>query len=510
MDTVKYWHYSFEGDVDNLVGKSKKVQEYKLGEFQKLEGGSVEDIQYTAMCKKYITYTQNTDGTLTIDNHCIDFATIYISLRDQYQKEVSIHVEKQFNQKHYIEPDNHATGYASNREWFLDCIDKYEIYLDDLTRRKLYDKITNSLTAKMDLKIGYEERVALAVAKAIIENIPSNVRYICFSDTHGDIAAYLVGVMLSNYFHDAYVFSLGDAINQKIDFWDDRRRANQWAQDAEYKIRDWFIEKIERELLERDRNFISVHGNHDASFQGYRPSRVIIINPKYQLLLQHAIISKPFEDIMKSNPWKTINHKDDMIYLYRSEDYTDDDEIKYDDLTGDGFLRATRDVETLERSLKVDLKTIDDSIYKIITKAAGDKEISYNPYCTFGHDFTYFYIAALVKIMKIDEIPSDEDKMWEMIDMLEREKGDIADFKFKMARIGKIGIFARIFDCDGCMYCIFKEKMKGGNESNNSKAASIFIIVIAAVVVIAIICYVVMYVVTLKTVKDFSESHFPL
>lgn len=509
MDTVKYWRYDFEGDIDNLVGRSRLIQDYRMGDFKKLEGGGWNEIEHTAMCKKYITYTKNDDGTLTIDNHCIDFASIYMSLRGQYTSEATIHADKQYGQKNYIDPDKHEAGKTTDRRWFLNCIEKYYDYLHELRRRSFRDRFSNSTIAKIDLKIGYEEIISLAVAKAIIKNVPANVRYICFSDTHGDIAAYLVGVLLSNTFHNAYVFSLGDAINQKWDFWDSSRRADQWSQDAEYRIRDWYIEKIERELLELDENFICVHGNHDAEFQGYRPSRAVIINTKYQLLFQHAIISPPFEDLMVTNPWKTINHNDDVIYLYKSKDYTNDDEQKYNDLTSDGFLRATHNDDDLERALKVDLKTIDNSIYEIITKAAGDKPITYNPYCAFGHDYTYFYIAALVKTMKINTIPGDGNKIDELESKLRVEASNIADLKFKMNRSSNIGIFARIFDCDGCIYCLFRQKMEGGSDSG-SKTISIFIIAIAAIIVIAIICYVIMYVITLKTVKDFGENHFPL
>lgn len=510
MDVVNYWGYDFDGDIDNLVVNSRRIQSYEMREFKNLKGGGWDEIQHTAMCKKYIAYTKNDDGTLTIDNHCIDFASIYVKLRNQYAAEADIHVDKQYGRKYYIDPTNHGAGGIIGRDWFLECVKACK----EEARKRIDESLTidKSIIAQIDLKIGYEEKISVAVAEAIAKNIPDNVRYICFSDTHGDIAAYLVGALLSMKFPTAYVFSLGDAINQKWDFWDNCY-TNQWKQDAEYMIRDWYIGKIEKQLLsDSGRNalhFICVHGNHDAEFQGHRPSRAVVINPKYQLLFQHAIISPPFEEKMSVEPCDTIYNDDDIIYLYLSDAGTNDIDEKYDELTGDGFLRATRGGKYLEQALKVDLKTIDDGIHKIITTAAADTPITYNPYCTFGHDYTYFYIAALVKEMKIDTIPGDEEKIDALADILLENGDELADFRFMTYRTSNIGIFARIFDCDGCIYCLFKRKMKGGNNTG-SKTISIFIIAIAAIIVITIICYVIMYVITLKTVKDVGENHFLL
>ena len=516
-EKVTYYIYDFRGEeavrYDDIS--------YNMIEYQHLRGGGNSDyIDFLAYCKKYVVYSVDDAGNLSIDVHCVDLASAYIALKATYRKQL-------------------LTGIQS----------KPELYYNK-------DLIPRDLPNDMILKFGLEGMIAESFANKINEKITPNARYICFSDTHGDVAAYTIAMKLHSKHPGKYLFSLGDAIDMKMDYWNDN------ITDYEINVRNDFIMNIEEDHQRRYNTFIIVHGNHDHFNATVEPSRVIIMNEKYQIILQHALFSHLMEEVILDP--EIIDYKTDKICMYKirkiyQQKYDDkleheeallemrkaeademyegdalehryrnlerryNNEVNrirykmrrdtYDKLTMDYFLRAVNN-EAGDYGTE-DCRYIDTAMREAVDNAAvacDRTNYIYNPYVSLGHDFYYFYMAALATRERargrFEHVPIDRDNKNELMNELEN-LDDYADTFMRVSRKRPIGIFARIFDTDGAipiLYSIETQHRMHGGEGKKITGGGIVAIIIGVIVMAAIIIVTVSYVKLIHTPEKLATG----
>ena len=256
-----------------------------------------ENIRFFSRCKKYIVFTKD-----NIHIHCINPVMYYKTWSD---------------------------------------------VTDHMIEYKIFDK-------DLDFKIRKEESIAKALVDAIF--IPPSAKYICFSDTHGDICSLCIGIGLYLK-HRIMTIDCGDTIHYRFNLWSDDE-----VDPYEDLIRNNYSTIITN-YFTKQFNYFSLRGNHDD----YKSLiRIVVQNDERQIIFNHAIINSNDED--KLILCKQFFYKGDNVRLYKS-----DSPVEFYHSFGNPAISLT----DLEDRIKLLLNVT-----------------NFNPYIICGHDNNYMYLVG--------------------------------------------------------------------------------------------------------------------
>ena len=271
---VKCYTYSITG-LDKLatgdltLERKATVFNYTHEDYQRLVGGA-NDVMNLSRYTKFIFFIP-VENNVNIEMHCFNFIEINDS---QHPRDLL------------------KTRFLRNR---------------DPTRDKI------------DIEIELEQMIASIICNKLIENkfVPMNAKYMCFSDAHADFRILSLGVLLSRSIPNIRVYNLGDSINRKRDYWD-RRWVDKGPSGHEFVKRDKLVNAYNEDHISN--NYTVLHGNHDSEKLSKLPTRVVIINPYYQLVFQHAMMISDFEMTLDYKNVKQTVNDGDYIFEIRSKE----------------------------------------------------------------------------------------------------------------------------------------------------------------------------------------------
>ena len=262
-----------------------------------------ENIKYYSLCKKYVVFTKD-----NIHIHCINPIQYYRS----YEGDLDDHL--------------------------------IPVHIND---------------AELNHHIRVEETVARKISEAMY--VPPSAKYICFSDTHGDIGSLCLGYYL--YLKSsAMTIECGDVRHYRYNFWKSMK-----ATATEDKIRSDYSAALSN-AFNHQHNYFSLQGNHD---EDRYLVRITVSNKERQLIFNHAIPT--VEDEVKLFVYKRFIFKGDSISFWRY-----DEKVTFHHSGG---------VKT-EAEDAVDV----DSRFRNMFN-----NVDYNPYIVCGHDNNYMYVSKNIK-----------------------------------------------------------------------------------------------------------------
>lgn len=487
---------------------------------RKIVGGDVNRSNYSeiiAYGKKYLFYTEDPNHRLHIHILCVDLGSFYADICDYLERKyktfdyyadpaglISAYINKTYkkNPNENAQSSNAFILYDMN---FIDIKSFPERLSEkiirppdgtDIEETKFKPVLSGKITFEMAFAVAAAEAATRVLA--IIKNNNEKVKYLSFSDTHGDIAAFLMPFLVARdiLYDERFteicpdkslrIIPIGDYINQKMDYF-----TGKWADkySPEFKFRDElineFIEKF-KDFFGSDK-FIPLLGNHDIDMYKKRNFRAVVVAPRYQLLFQHAITSDYFErryiERMNSD---VVANGDHRIVLYQLTDNIEEsinnNNDDYPDLYGfftmRGFSRATKSRnDNFEGPGLVDAAT---SLRRIIEDAITKSGISsvLNPIFTFGHDFTYIFLPYMVG-NKIQENENNERRYDEGIKFPMNDNTYRYDYVrqnielnttgdlFNM-RLLQLSCISRVFNADGNIVHLYSaQRWKNKNMPND-------------------------------------------
>lgn len=355
--------------------------------------------------------------------------------------------------------------------------------------------------------IAMDEFVADEVVRVIEEYMRAHVinpSYIAMSDTHGNVAAFMIGYHFASYIQ---VIDIGDCVNKKANYYVGEDTHGAWDLGYYSDLDSCYISSIIYQTsMKKLRKLIHLHGNHDYNIN--YPTLLLIIKPKYQLWFSHGLINpERIGEIAEVIPTTEIGHPDyervvtydvtpDMHLLYLQDDvrskFIKQDRFKNRYDMGDktmvnyGDERTWRYYHTL--SLRGDLTYSffhpafrRGDISKNFSSLPADVEASmenmirrylhggtFNPIFTFGHDMNYEIMHYAID----DAVPAMTQPIYINYDKMVENRRDNSLLK------------SRVFGVDGAQRV--GDHITGGATIALTIVSALILLVIVIVVIITI------------------------